>query len=377
MKKWGMLLLVLVLLAGMTIARADSMDFAPYALEQRNYYIFSVYPRIPDEHNFLALCRDQDTKEQALVWWRDRAIDRVVSIEKWNGDYEFLPRSDGSCGVVHISKAGEASQQKVTLYDWEEEGFVNGQEIPITGLISYAVVKDGFALLDDDGSQTFLKIFDGYGNQEARIEVDRAIDAVSRIARSGPGRWIAMVYQRHQYGNQNQYLLIIRDGNVVGKIEPITRTFSGSLDGQGGFFLCTQKGESTYKPVEIAHYDENGNLLWKKTLSGNKVVLSVHAHIAPETGHTVLTGTAMANSRKVYRVFRMEVDDQGRTVSMDVRESNYHNSIYYYVSVFPDTGNTWVLFDGALMFPDVYDYPEAFVPFDALPKADNPGIQLR
>ena len=298
-----------------------------------------------------------------------------MSIEKWNGDYELLPRSDGTCGVVHISKAEEASQRKVTLCDWEEEGLVNGREIPVTGLISYAVVKDGFALLDDDGTQTFLKLCDGYGNQEARIEVDRALNDVSRTARGGPGRWFAMVSQKGRTEYTNKNLLIIRDGSVVGKIGPLTRTFSGSLDGQGGFFLCTPKGESTYKPMEIAHYDENGNLLWKKTLNGNKVVLSVRAYIDPETGHTVLTGTAMANSRKVYRVYRMEVDDQGRTVSMDVRESNYHNSIYYSVYVFPDTGNTLVLFDDSTTYPD--DYPAALVPFDALPKADNPGIELR
>ena len=109
----------------------------------------------------------------------------------------------------------------------------------------------------------------------------------------------------------------------------------------------------------ITRYDEDGNQLWRKTLKGNKVVLDAGVVISmdPETGHTVLTGTAMANSRKVYRVYRMEVNDQGKTVSMDVRESDYHNRIYYNVHVFPDTGNTWVLFDEALTYP--YEYPAA------------------
>ena len=372
MKKWGTMLLALALLAGMTAALADSIDFAPYTLEQSGYYL-SMFQKMPDEHDLIASCNTRGTGDWCLVWWRDRAVYRVLGIEKGKGSYELLTRTDGSCGVVHITRAEDALQRSVILYDWTEEGLENGREIPVTGLVNYAVVKNGIALLDDNGSQTFLKLYDSYGILEAQIEVDRDINAVNRTARSGPGQWIAMVYQQDKTENKN--LLIIRDGNVVGKIGPITLSFSGSLDGQGGFFMCSTKGESAYPPLEIARYDENGSLLWKKTLSGNKVVLDVHAYIDPVTGYTVLTGTAMANSRKAYRVYRMEVDGQGKTVRMDVRESNYQNSIYYSVYVFPDTGNTLVQFDQSIYY--LNEYPAVLVPFDALPKADNPGIQLR
>ena len=45
MKKWGMMLLALALLSGVTAARADSIDFAPYALEQ----IMAKLSLLPDQ----------------------------------------------------------------------------------------------------------------------------------------------------------------------------------------------------------------------------------------------------------------------------------------------------------------------------------------
>ena len=371
MKKWGMLLLVLVLLAGMTAARADSMDFAPYALERSGHGTIYNYMMLT-EHDLAGQCAALD----GLVWWRDRAVYRSLSIEQGTGNYELLPRSDGTFGVVHISKREDASRRNVILYDWEEEGLVNGREIPVTGLVRYNVEKDGFALLDDNGSQTLLKLYDGYGNLEAQIEVSREIDFAIRTVRAGPGWWLTTISQSLKSGSY--MLLMIRDGAVVWQKGPGKELHTVFPDGQGGFFTCADQDDSTFTPLVIARYDGNGNQLWRKTLKGNKVVLGTASTVIsldPETGHTVLTGTAMANSRKVYRVYRMEVDDQGKTVSMDVRESDYHNRIYYNVHVFPDTGNTWVLFDEALTYP--YDYPAALVSFEALPKADNPGIELR
>jgi hypothetical protein len=370
MKKWGMMLLALALLAGMTAARADSIDFAPYTLEDgaANDYIML------NEHDLVGQCSALD----GSVWWRDRAVYRTFHMEQGMGNYLLLPRSDGTCGAVHISKEEDTSRRKVVLYDWEEEGLVNGREIPVTRPVRYDVVKDGMALLDDNGSQTLLKLYDGYGNLEAQIEVSREIDFVIGSVRVGPSSWLTRVCPRMK--GDSYLLLMIRDGAVVwqkgpGKENPSPRVFP---DGQGGFFIWDYQDDSTYNPLVLTRYDENGNQLWRKTLKGNKVVLGTASTVSSldrETGQTVLAGTAMANSRKVYRVYRMEVDDQGKTVSMDVRESDYHNRIYYNVHVFPDTGNTWVLFDEALTYP--YDYPAALVSFEALPKADNPGIELR
>ena len=370
MKRWGTMLLALALLAGMTTARADSIDFAPYALERSGHGTIYNYMMLT-EHDLAGQCAALD----GLVWWRDQAVYRSLSFEKGTGNYELLPRSDGTFGVVHISKREDASRRNVILYDWEEEGLVNGREIPVTSLVRYNVEKDGFALLDDNGSQTLLKLYDGYGNLEAQIEVSREIDFVIRTVRARPGWWLTTVSQSLKPGSY--MLLMIRDGAIVWQKGPSKNLYTVFPDVQGGFFTCADQDDSTYKPLVIARYDGNGNQLWRKTLKGNKVVLEdgVVISIDPETGHTVLTGTAMANSRKLYRVYRMEVDDQGKTVSMDVRESDYHNSIYYTVHVFPETGNTGVLFDEALTYPD--DYPAAWVPFDALPKADNPGIELR
>lgn len=372
MKKWGMMLLAFILLAGMTAARADSMDFAPYALEYGAAYASAML----NEHDLVG----ERSALDGLVWWRDRAVYRTFHMEQGMGNYLLLPRSDGTCGAVHISKEEDTSRRKVVLYDWEEEGLVNGREIPVTRPVRYDVVKDGMALLDDNGSQTLLKLYDGYGNLEAQIEVSREIDYVIGSVRVGPGWWLTEVSPWMK--TDGYILLMIRDGAVVWQKGPGKENPRVFPDGQGGFFIWDYQDDSTYTPLVLTRYDENGNQLWRKTLKGNKVVLggpaaSTVISIDPETGHTVLTGTAMANSRKVYRVYRMEVDDQGRTVSMDVRESNYHNSIDYYVHVSPDTGSIWVLFNQFNDYANRYEYPAVLVPFDALPKADNPGIELR
>ena len=75
MKKWGMMLLAFILLAGMTTARADSIDFAPYALEQRNYYIF---PYIQGYRTSITSSRYAEIKTRKNRRWSGGGIGRSI-----------------------------------------------------------------------------------------------------------------------------------------------------------------------------------------------------------------------------------------------------------------------------------------------------------
>ena len=81
-----------------------------------------------------------------------------------------------------------------------------------------------------------------------------------------------------------------------------------------------------------------------------------------------LYGSAMANSRGLFTVFRLNLDAQGNVAALDVRDFTTRATYLYSVKLDP-LGNAYAVAQD-------YKHPIAVVPFDALPVCDNPGLTL-
>ena len=82
----------------------------------------------------------------------------------------------------------------------------------------------------------------------------------------------------------------------------------------------------------------------------------------------MLYGTAMANSRGLFTVFRLELDAQGHILSRDIRDFTTR-AIHLYDVTLDALGNAYVIADD-------YLNPIAVVPFEDLPAHDDPGLAL-
>ena len=113
-----------------------------------------------------------------------------------------------------------------------------------------------------------------------------------------------------------------------------------------------------------------------KLMKADKVVLGCGILPMPETGELILTGKAVANSRKVYKVYRMDVNADDWTVkNTDIRAMNYYNDYNLYVARDLD-GNCYAFASGIDEL-DAGNINPVLVPFDELDKTDNPGIRLQ
>ena len=114
--------------------------------------------------------------------------------------------------------------------------------------------------------------------------------------------------------------------------------------------------------------DARNNVLYQKMLSAPKTVVDISGAQPSPDGSVTLYGSAMANSRGLFTVFRLDLDAQGNVAALDVRDFTTRATYLYSVKLDP-LGNAYVVAQD-------YKHPIAVVPFDALPVCDNPGLTL-
>ena len=337
-------------------------------------------PVFLDDENMVGISKEdwRENGERYLCWWTNRKLVHFLLREPGDGQHQFIPRWDGSCGVLAQVNDPEAEKVKgplqlstLTLYDWAGEDLENPRLID-KGYLDILPTRGGFAVVRKDHLEedATLCLYDGQGNSEGRFPLPKDYNTIVRARRNADGLWAVTVditSQRYVY-----LPMLIRNGEILWQKKPGMDIFEVTPDNSGGFFhyKYTGRDSETYKPLEITRYDGNAQPLWKKTLKGNKVLLEAIIWENPENGKLLLYGKATAASRGVFRVFRLELDGQGNTLSLDVRECNYYNSYMYSVYVSPTTGQAQVYLRNG-------DDQPALVPFDALPKAENPGLSFR
>lgn len=141
-------------------------------------------------------------------------------------------------------------------------------------------------------------------------------------------------------------------------------------DGQGGVLMKGSLAED-YKCSRLTHLNADGKGYWSKTIYGKKAIIHPSFTVENPDGTATLYGCCVAKSQGLFTVFAAVLSAKGDILSLDVRD----------YSARADTGpNLLLAQDGTVL---VYSFeidsekqPGVLVPFDALPRAENPGIGM-
>ena len=118
-----------------------------------------------------------------------------------------------------------------------------------------------------------------------------------------------------------KYITCIDHGSVNYKVVVPWSAYFQAPDGKGGFITTYTYPDGDYSPVELTHYDAQGEADRHLRLTGNKVVLSVwESRLDEETGLCTIYGSAVAKSRKVFTVFAMTLDEDLNVCKLDMRK---------------------------------------------------------
>lgn len=139
------------------------------------------------------------------------------------------------------------------------------------------------------------------------------------------------------------------------------------FDANGGLIVCTAPSED-YTVEQITRFDAENRVLYQKTLSAPKTIVSVTDAFPSADGSVTLYGTAMANSRKLFTLYRLDLDAQGNIAAVDIRD--FTTRVGYLYDVRADAqGHIYAIARD-------YKKPIAVVPFEDLPAHDDPGLIL-
>ena len=83
--------------------------------------------------------------------------------------------------------------------------------------------------------------------------------------------------------------------------------------------------EQYYPTIGITHLNNAGQEDFRKSLSADRVVLGCNVATNPETGEIYLAGRAVANSRGVYGVYCITLDQDWNMKDLDVRCMDYYH----------------------------------------------------
>ena len=346
-------------------------QYAEYALKNR--YIRET-PVFADHSNMLAKAeRDAQGYTRAdryLQWYRDGKLYREVECKyreasRWMYEGVFLTLPDGAVGMASVGI------NALVLYRWNENGMSEEKSIPgawqeVRGKL------DAFCAIRTDEDSVSAHLFDSSGNEIWTYVFDQSDTTTGRyaypVAADGSGTYLVYV----RTGAGLYAIFCVRNGETVWRQNLL---YSGNAFYAGDkTFILTEitSDDNLYADIILDHRDTDGKSLGTRRLSGDRVVKSIHAiRNNPETGGYTLYGRAVANSRGVYTVFRIELDNQMNQQSISVKSFEFHQE--YNFSVVTASENE------AYVYSRTYD--ESFVqpvlvPFIALPETDGHGLRI-
>ena len=170
--------------------------------------------------------------------------------------------------------------------------------------------------------------------------------------------------------------LLVRTFSASGQLlseAPVQSPYLGTLsdtvafDRSGGLVACISSND-TYSSERIIRMDAHNNVLYERTLSASKTIVHISAAQPSPDGSVTLYGTAMANSRGLFTVFKLDLDAQGNVTTLDIRDFTTRASFYYALCL-DAQGNAYAV-------AEKLNTPFAVVPFEVLPAHDDPGLTL-
>ena len=312
------------------------------------------------------------------TWFQNGQILREVAYNPLgNQFYEPVPRLDGTCGILEIlviKDHDEPDQQenwiRVTLYDWDENGLVNPRMIT-EGFVDVENTYGGFTIRDIKSKE--LTVYDGMGNNCCALSnvenkpIHLAFDRTGSI-------WLMTVKYTNGFMNSNYTLHCFREGTLQWeqKLDEGTAFYP---DQQGGLYCVMRLGSGLYPTIGITHLNNAGQEDLRKSLSADRVVLGCNVATNPETGEIYLAGRAVANSRGIYGVYRITLDQDWNIKDLDVRCMDYYHDPSLRVLINLD--NDFYVHSNGIDEDAQGGINPVIVPFEKLEKMDNLGIRIK
>ena len=371
---------------------------SPVGAEYKNYQLTVADPygetfiHPLDAHNVIVRvrCYRENDAPWHVTWYRDgqpfrdlpgtgESLDHLEAelfIPKpsgWDGEHVDLSyrvltgKAEESWGLY--GKTISPDCMKSYFARWTEDGLSDAAPAPESWEGTYS---NGQFTVYDEGETWRIRT----GEKEFSIPRDSGDERVVGCWPAGPEMFIMKL----QSPSGGSFAACVDKGQVRYKTQlPQAENIEGRIllpDPRGGFFIMEGYRPGNYEPAYLSHYGADGQPDRRMTLSGKNVVVNpITSAIDPDSGRFILYGSAVANSRKVYTVFALTLDDSLETTGLDVRTIRKEYGDYDpAIHTAPD-GTAWVHISD---LSGSYKNWPVLIPFGQLKKSTkNYGITLR
>lgn len=367
------LLLCLLLPAG-----AAAFDLTPYELAQHDSYdlIGGFTPVSPKEHlQILACVMPDGSSVKTLQHWKERQLLLNLALDPLPATgYTPILRADGSIHILQRTdrvENGKTWKEDLTLYTICGQELINPRAFEGEPyMLRY--FGSGFAgICGRSGEFSELLIYDE--SEALRFRCTLPFENAHLQDVFAQDESVYVLLTPKGLDTNTLTMCISPDHAVSWAYTDDGKTATCNAlhpDGQGGTLLSGSY-ESDYKMYRITHLNASGERDWSKTLAAKKAIAHPSLTIIEDDGTITLYGYVVAASRELYTLFAMNLDAQGNVLSLDVRD----------YSMRKDTGPSILLAsDGSILVYSnqfVSSPPAVLVPFDDLPRADDPGITFK
>jgi len=345
------------------------------------------------EHDLLATRAEYTGASDSamhILWWKDHQVYRDLPFSVGGAvdalkTAEFLVEGDGSFKVAvrwwqgELPEDAHSCYNRCCLYDWTDRGLENPVELPVQRGQSTLQTNDlrvygRFAVetLKDTPDKQTLVLYDSRGGVACRFTADLPYHFVlTDVAELSRGVFAAVFINLKRV--TEDYLILCFDGQGLRWQKQAAEVAQLFPDGRGGAVLTEGQKGSKYDPYSLVLLDKNGAEIARKKISGNKVVVNLDCPLWDAQSRTFsFLGFAVANSRGLYTVFQLTCDEGLSPIAWDVRSLDTSFGDYSPKLFRAPTGRAFVYTHDVARGTG-----SALVPFDALPKTDNPGLTLK
>ena len=387
MKKRILILLVALLLS---ISATAGAKYSSYQVTLGDATFFVGWTFCPlDAHNAVVIAPTDKDRPWHVGWYRDgelfrdmtgycanvylesRVIPRPVL---WDGETLTMGCSDRKEAyrtvVIDGHNCADPKNYEDYLADWTENGLENKRPVP-EGMYDYQMLgrvlfgwENAMSLRIDGQDAALPENFPGIPKEYVyNLECFPIGEGLCLVA------WV-------DGEDYVQHAACIDHGRK--RSETILSAEEGWLilpDGTGGFLSQIGWYSGDYEPARLAHFTADGERDRVLELKGEQVVISAQHSVADgNSGNTILYGTAVANSRRVYTAFAMTLDRDLNMIALDVRNIDPVYKAYSPIIEIAPDGTAW------LLIGDVEgkgNLRPVMIPFSELEKSsDDHGLTL-
>ena len=394
MKKW-LILLAAILLA---VSASAGAEYKKYQITEGNWW--DCFPL--DAHNTVVASRqlweDSEPDPWYVCWYRDGELYRELTgitpadpeesrtgrlmipyPAQWDGEHlsmyycvlkgELKTYTQGTW-----IPTPDPDSFDVYMADWTENGLENERILPDAWFDVYDHVFRRMLVYTGEKGRTAL-----YNGRETVLPAGIPVNLKENVLRILPVDQESYLVKVMDNGNFRSQVVCVDHGKERYRVtlpqDEINPERILLPDRQGGFFCMDGFRSGSYEPEHLAHYRGDGQYDRTLALSGDRVVVHMcESTTDPDGGLCTLYGIAVANSRKVYTAFAMDIDEDLTVRRLDVRKIDPDYRCYSPEILIASDGTPYVFIEN---MSDKPRWP-VLIPFSELKKSKKTyGLKLQ